>query len=721
MSTTFGQKLRLNVAAIISEATVGRLLVCIDEEALIEDLASKVRQALARTDVEGHLLRLTNRIGANLPSDERVGDVLRDAEEVIAVLTATPEDPAVRQQLAGGIGEIMSFARAPAQPPIAANVGGGVPRFQQMPQGGPCEQMEDSWQTQLSPSPMAPQPQAPGGQYKQLPGPAETFEEDIADLQIMRGDEQRRLPPGSDWSVEGLSSKLREYISSRFREAHVSACDPGNSFIAVTMRPRPRAGAVPAQPIHYSIARIDIMEFERLCSNKIQETRNRGDYFKRCQQALRAMLEKGVSPTQYAQNMLPYRYRTGEEFTDLISEADTPTFGQVEGFRPTIVIDNSGAVGETLTFVRTALKRLLYSYLVAKSKFNLVKFSPQGNPVAWANGMVPPTAQVLREAEEWLDGIRPVKHNHSANLLEGIQLAMAHPEADAVYVLTSRLPRRMNLDGAVRSLRSMNIRDLPLHVLGIECEPKAELELRRLAEDNHGSFRAKRFLQGRGGDSFGSTLSSSCGLDVTNSVGPRDDDDSHLTISGQLSILEIMLEEQEIATVDWLEEQKCANRLLLTTAFQQPVPDAEQARTMYQRAALSEFKRRNGNSDAHLQELVEAHIGRGPGCAKAAPSEFALPPPVGSAGYGGPGKERQRVAARASDRAASQPRESTPNSCRRPSMANPWDRPGATIKVSQLSRKGPGPLPPRAGRPPSARGSRPASAARADSARRRDW
>jgi hypothetical protein len=739
MSTTFGQKLRLNVVALIDEVTVGRLLVCIDDEALIEDLSSKVRGALAKSNVEGHLLRLTNRFGANLPSDEKVGDVMRDAEEVVAVLTAEPEDPVVRQQLLGGVGEIMSFARAAPdaggagnigghRPALAANVYGTGPRLQQrLPSGGREEftgmpfsggeesfqtvlpitldarqNMRASHQTELAVAGGVDRPTAP-----HVPGPAETFEEDLVELPPTKGGDlavQSRLPSGSDWTVEGLSPKLREYISTRFREAHISAADPGNSFIAVTMRPRARTGAVPSQPIHYSIARIDIVEFERLCGQKVQEIRCRADHFRRCQQALTSLMDKGASGSQYVANMLPYRYRAGEEFSDLLSEADMPTFGQVEGCRPTIVIDNSGVVGESLVFIRSALKRILYSFIVAKSKFNLVKFSPQGNPVAWANGMVQPTAQVLREAEEFLDGIRPVRHNHSSNLLEGVQLALAHPEADAVYVLSSGLPRRCSLEIAVRSLRSMNIRDLPLHIVGVECEPKAELELRRLAEDNHGSFRHKRFSPGQ--NTFASTLGSSGSTEVTSRLGRKDNDDARLTISGQLSILEIMIEEQEMHTVDWLEEQKCATRLLFTTASQQPVPDWEQARGIYQRAALTDERRLMGDSQSRLQELVEAHVARGSAS------------PAAAAGYLGPGAERRRVAQAASQRASSQPCAAG-DAARRPSVVNPWDRPGAVIKTSQFISKGSrgtGLLPPTGtGRPGSARGRRPASASRAAS------
>lgn len=725
MSTTFGQKLRLNVVALISEATVGRLLICIDEEALIEDLSSKVRGALVRSQIEGHLLRLTNRFGANLPSDEKVGDVLRDAEEVIAILTDEPDDPGVRQQMAGGVGEIMSFARAAPQhgdhgrDQIASNIGGGA-RMHGAPDrnsmaplpfsGGEESFLGGSFQTAL--------PGSPGGQHhgsqganclppskSSCPGPAETFEEDLMDAPIVKVGHNvvsSKFPMSSDWTVEGLSPKIREYISTRFREANMTAADPCNSFIAVTMRPRARAGAVPSQPIHYSIARIDVVEFERLCGMKIQETRGRADHFRRCQQALKSLVDKGAAGSEYTANMLPYRYRDGEEFSDLLSEADMPTFGQVEGHRPTIVIDNSGATGESLVFIRSALKRLLYSFFVAKSKFNLLKFSPNGKPVAWANGMVPPTAQVLREAEEFLDGIRPVKLNHTANLLEGVQLAMAHPEADAVYVLTSGLPRRCGLEAALRALRSMNIRDLPLHVVGVECEPKAELELRRLAEDNHGSFRHKRFTPGQ--NTFASSLGNSGKPEVTQMLsGANSNEDARLTISGQQTILEIMLEEQEMHTVDWLEEQKCANRLLFSTQSQQPVPDAAQARGLYQRAVLHQEKRQTRDSPSHLQDLVEAHMCR--------TQPLAPLSPAAAAGYLGPGAERRRVA---QARANSQP-HAYADSTRRPSTVNPWDRPGGVIRASQQIGKGTrGPMQPRSGRPSSAR-SRPGSAQRTSS------
>ena len=52
-----------------------------------------------------------------------------------------------------------------------------------------------------------------------------------------------------------------------------------------------------------------------------------------------------------------------------------------------------------MAFIKVALKRMLYSFLVAKSKFNLVKFATNGRPMLWERELVPPTAHKLRDAE----------------------------------------------------------------------------------------------------------------------------------------------------------------------------------------------------------------------------------------------------------------------------------------------------------------------------------
>lgn len=168
-------------------------------------------------------------------------------------------------------------------------------------------------------------------------------------------------------------------------------------------------------------------------------------------------------------------------------------------------------------------------------------------------------------------------------------------------------------------MRSLNIREVPINVIGIDCDDKNSLELRRLAEENHGSFRQKRFAE------------SLAERPSTASKAPRwqlPDSATQMTISGQLSIFEIMLEEKSRQLADWLDEQKCANRLLLSTATQQAVPAPEQLRLMKQRALVP---------GRRLEELLTL--------------------------------ERPK---------------SVHSEVRRPSLVNPWDRPGGAIRASRL-------------------------------------
>mmetsp|Transcript_96199 Transcript_96199/g.152171 ORF Transcript_96199/g.152171 Transcript_96199/m.152171 type:complete len:674 (+) Transcript_96199:27-2048(+) len=666
-----GQKRRLNVVALISEVTVGKLLICLDGNSLVEDLASKIRDALVKSNIQGRLVRLTNKQGYNLQSDDTVGDVLFDAEEVIAVLTAEPQDPVTRQQLEGGVGELMSFSHA-----------------------GENRHRDDLMPHSFSGGAEPTQGVTIGQQRPAIPGPAEVLEEDLLDA---LGDKDAPLrtwvPTNTDWTVEGLTPKLKEYISTRFREVNISAADPGQTFISVSMCPRSRAGR--AQPVNYSIARIDVIEFERMCEEKVQEMRSRADHLSRCQKVLQALLDKGASDAEYAPNMLPYRFRTDEKIADLRAEADLPTFGHVEGFRPTILVDTSSGVGESLAFIRHALKRMLYSFIVAKSKFNFLKFSSHGRPVAWANELVPPTAQVLREAEEFLDNLRPVKPGRMVNLLEGISLALSDPEVDSVFILTSGLVGKYNIEAVARAVREHNIRAIPLHIIGIDCSYEAEFELRRIADDNHGSFRHKRFSA----QLTGSMNKASLEGGLVDCEG-----DARLTISAQLSIIQIMIEEQERREVDWLEEQKCSNRLLFSSASQQAVPGVEDAAELYRRSMFLNDQRQLGQSKSGLKEVVETAAGLGNLRATAPPTRVA------AAGILGQGAGR---------RTRSQPRAPTTETLKRPSVVNPWDCSGDIFREAKLSSRkisaGTGTLP-RGRSGYSARG-RPSSASRVENGR----
>jgi len=635
--------MRVNVSAQQGAAPAGKFLVLVDEGAFVQDLAAKVRGALAKRGIVGDLVRLDNAYSAHLPEEEPVGDVLRDGEEVVAVLQH-PDARARKQAAARDKGDLDALL-------------------------GVQDDSEDE-------------------PYEPVPGPATTFEEDLKqdaddeDAPPIGGFRFANKGPG-DWQVTDLTPKFREFVATRFKEVHASAAEPGNTFITVTMRP---CAPECARPVHYSIARIDVIEFERLCGRKIQEIRSRIDFFNRCSEALRSLQDNGAAPEDYAPNMLPYVFRADSEFGSLLREADGEQFGQAEGNRPVIILDTSGPPGEALErrtlYTREAMKRMIYSFLVTKSKFNFIKFTPQGQAWRFDCEMAAPAAQRLREAEEFLDALRPVRptgpRGGGPDLLDAMRHALSY-ESDSVYLVTSGLSKWVDPERFVSEVRARNLRNVPIHVIGVDVhDMKAELDLRRLAEESQGTFRQKRF---DGPPSFSAVEQRRPPLPTP--------DGERMTIGGQVEVLDIMLGEEEAQSKSWLEEQRCANQLLLVTATQQAVPDPWQAR----QAALRRAEALAGQAQRpRLQQLLEAKHGAAhqsvPGDAhpvKSAAAALAsgLVPDSSHAALrrGGPGP-----------RAASVPRPGAHGAeIRRPSVANPWDRPylnpvTGVVRVSQLKQ-----------------------------------
>eukprot|EP00445_Apocalathium_hangoei_P042274 CAMPEP_0203971460 /NCGR_PEP_ID=MMETSP0359-20131031/98486_1 /ASSEMBLY_ACC=CAM_ASM_000338 /TAXON_ID=268821 /ORGANISM="Scrippsiella Hangoei, Strain SHTV-5" /LENGTH=744 /DNA_ID=CAMNT_0050909437 /DNA_START=57 /DNA_END=2288 /DNA_ORIENTATION=- len=660
-----GRKVRVNVSALAAgDALVGKFLICVDEGSFVQDLIAKVRKALVRAGVQMQLVRLDNMQRAHLPEEEPVGDVLRDGEDIIAVMSdARKDDSQVDDLNVGCLDDLLA-------PSKASEHDEGEP-WEPVP--GPSTRFEEDSQLEAE--------EEAAEAENDAQGPAYHFPPSTAHLKFPN------KGPG-DWEVQDISPKLREFIATRFKEVHGQVAEPGSSFVTVEMRPHEPENAL---PVRYSVARIDIIEFERLCGRKVQETRSRADFFNRCMEALQSLLHNGATPEDQASNMLPYRYRRDDEVDGLLREADGNSFGQVEGCRPIIILDTSGAAGEALQFIRPALKRMLYSFLVAKGKFNFIKFSNQGQPYAFDAEMAAPSQQRLREAEEWLDSLRPVRSAAATgggpDLLEAIRLAVSARDVDVVYVLTPGLSRRSDAERFQAEVRARNLRNLPIHIIGIDCESKAELDLRRLASASQGSFRLKRF---DGPMAFPSA--------EPRRPAPQQASREKLSIGGQVNILDIMLEEEDGQSRRWLEEQKCANQLLLATATQQPVPDSRQARLSALRMAENIAQR------PRLQDLVEgssapfagsgslaaaaALAGGGSGTAAlatvaACASSLAEASLCG--GRGGPGPRSHRP------RATSQQRCAGEADIRRPSVANPWDRPylhAATgvVRVSELKK-----------------------------------
>jgi len=633
-----GQKLRLNVVALTGGGTEEKLLVCIDEEATVEDLASKIASVLAKARIEGRLLRLTNTKNAHLRDEDRVGDALRDGEDVLAVLTQQLEDPAARRDGVGAPGVTASLSAGSSFPKVPryamqeaeAAALGGVPK----------EVIGPTAPVSVMSGVAAP--------AEFLPGPVEAFEEDWKVPASRTGVSQEASPKRSrcDWEVEQLTHKLREYVVARFREMHEMPADPGSTYIIVSLRPREQPGSVVSPlPLHYSVARVDIIEFERLARRKVQECRMRLDFFRRCLEALNSLLDRGAVREAYVPNMLPYSYRQDEEFGSLLEEVDEGTFGQAEGFRPVIVLDTSGPLGQHLVFVKAAIKRLMYSFIVAKSRFNIITFNSSGKAVSWEDHLVPPVAQKLKEAESFIDMAQPC---FQTDLLEAMRWAVQSCDADMVYLLTSGFCKKTDVEYCRADIRSRNLRQLPIHVIGVQCEVRAEVDLRRLAEENRGSFRHKSFRSKTSiSKCFAQLLSSRRTSTPKQALGKAA---QCLSVGGQIDILEVLVKEQEVQITNWLEEQKCSNRILLSTTSQHPVPDARQARYAAGQLVVNQLCRA---APPPLRELLQ---GRRP---RSRTSCFGCSP---------------RTEKWASDDGA-----------RRPAVQNPWDRPSGVVKVSEVA------------------------------------
>lgn len=342
-------------------------------------------------------------------------------------------------------------------------------------------------------------------------------------------------------------------------------------------------------------------------------------------------------------------------------------------------------------YVQASLKRLLYNWCSGKSLFNLVHYTRRshGTAKSWASEMVPPSAQALREAEAFLETIAPVD---KVNLLDGIRCALQQ-ECDAVYIISSGPDPRMDPNMLLQAVRQLNLREAAIYTIGVDSEPQAEEFLRRLAETNHGEFRAKPITT--------RALYEGNNIQPTAKGGreraTRDKLNRKLTLGGQTKIVEVMVEEHTRHEGLWLEEQKCANLLLLASMTQGAVPGPQDARHVRQVIAEKQQTRLGGGylylDDNETYTPLRACFQRATSASPDDPTVYAEPPPSGgqvrSSVPHGSSRYNERLGMKvASTKSATSfdatALRSTAPTLRKPSLANPWDRPeGVQIKVGE--------------------------------------
>jgi len=613
-----GRKLRINVSVQLNEpGSVGKFLVVVDAEASLSSLVEKIQRTLVRNNVSGTVLRVRNSIGAALPIDEALVDMLADGEDV-------------HVEMVGDDGELAGAPKITAQEQFSQRTGSSSTMRPSMPVArggstgmrvsthieGPLEQLvpDDSGRTNVVLSrPVADPKNCVGGaDHGGVPGPSEVMETEMFARDHLFQDQ----PPNptvfdtydNDWLAESLTPRLKDYVFARFNEAHIAEpkyvksikkyvasrfFQTSGSFVSIFLRPQTRFGsdAATTMPVHYNIPKSQLGEFRRLAERTIQHFEQRLQLLQRTEIALRNVLQKGMSEQDTINVMLPYSYSTWEEIEGLMIESENPVLGTIRGSRPVLIIDTAASSSKNLSYLRAVVKKALRNTLVTKHSFNIISFfGARGAERGFASTLISPAQQALLDAEEWLDQLVVVPKTH---LLDGLRLALADPHVDSIYVLSSGESLRAGDDVTLpaRNLQSINVRMVPIHCVGIDCSGPAELALRHVAEANRGTFGIKRFTAAQSSVCAYDHNWTSWRTEAVNTAAKKIEEDfkaQKLTIGGQLTIVEVMISEEQQKLDTWLQEFECCERLLVT--------DEKLRETALERDSLREMQRSMAHS-----------------------------------------------------------------------------------------------------------------------------
>lgn len=604
----------------------------------MEQLYEKLSRTLRRAGVQATIERVLNDIGAVLPHDEFMGDMLRDGEEVIVTLrgedgkSSFPIDaaaPASALQTGGGRGLVCSArAGAPTSKgivPITAMV--------EMPTGESDESSSDEEQLPAGPQVVEypPPPVFPRGSGEgsmPIPGPSEEFEIEAMPRETMFVEHPcEPIAPATydnDFLHENLTPKLRQFVLEHFQEDLITepkyvpsikkfvgskfyqAC---GSFVTVFMRPQVVVGSDPGAtlPVHYNVAKSDILTFQHKSEGQMERAEEHLELFAATMRGLRSLLVRGMSESDHINVMLPHSYQAFEESEGVMMEADRPLFPKIDGSRPVIIIDTSGPAGKHLPFVKAALKRALHAQLASCAAFQFIRFAASGGePHLWAQEMVPPTDEVLQSAEEWIENLVPAS---KAVLLNGIRYALGHEAADVVYVLSSAEVDKSHHDSVLTGIRALNSREVAIHTIAVDPGPMGELLLRNIAESNHGDIVIKFFdeLAARNACATGDPRWKSWRTNLVNEKSKQLSDTfkkQKLSIGGQIKIIDVMQREERQKENMWREERNCAQRLLIGAEVQRTgSQDRDAVRELERKTARTQSERVGGGFAYQTSEL----------------------------------------------------------------------------------------------------------------------
>lgn len=575
-----------------------------------------------------------------------------------------------------------------------------------------------------------------------VPGPTEHFDVDRQGPQEQLEAVKHPLQPiqpatfDNDWLVEGLTPKLRDWVLHRFQEHFVTEPkyvpsigkfvgarfhQASGSFVTLFIRPHTLVGSDPgaSAPVHYNVAKNDLLIFQRDVEVHLGKAQQHIELFDATMNGLNALLAKGMSEGELVSNMLPLSYTALDEVEGVMHEVEAPLFQNIQGKRPAIIVDSTSGAGKHLPFVKAALKRALHTQLASKEAFQLISFVPEtGRPQAWRDSLQRPSDVLLNEAEAWIDALAPCAF---ASLVAAVQLATAtFTDIDTIYLLSSGDLDQAHHSEMLSAIRSINAKELPIHVVAVGPSAVSELLLRNIAESNHGGFVMKRFSAKRPQDpkwtSWRTNLVNEKSKQLAENFKKQ-----QMSIGSQMKVVEVMRTETEQKAAAWHEEWKCTQRLLLTSETR-PLRSVENRATQETvRTGGGYLYRRSQILDVNLDQYFH-HGGALPWTAQSDSVAKGPKVPAGGAiGYGRAprlppqsgeplpegalaaqearlqAEERRRVRASSSD---SRPRRGSNRVPVVPTVStNPWYTPGAfdrtqlpvpAYKLQPLPRTGKG-------------------------------
>ncbi|CAJ1329667.1 unnamed protein product [Effrenium voratum] len=658
------RRLRLNIVAYLSSQAVAKFLIVVEEESGMEALYTKAQQVLRRTGLHATIVEVRNSFQALVPTDEFLGDIFRDGEEVVVVLRGQDGHLMEEQPPRFDRGQEQPRLLAPLAPrreqfvepatrlaphdefgqsaarilPVTAHV--TLPEFHD--ESEPDEEEDEA--------PLAPaEEDYPPRPVGQVPGPTEDFEMERMPYETMQVDhpcDPVQLGAYDDsWLVEHLTPRLRDFIISRFQPDLITepkyVASIGKyvgakfrqtcgAFVSVFMRPQTALKSDPSatMPVHYNIPKSELFMFMRKVEVQIEELQKHQEVLSASLRALRALLAKGMAESDLVAVMLPLNYHAFAEVEGSMIEAEQP-LPMAAGRHPVVIIDTSGAVAEHLIYVKAAVKRALHTHMGCKSSFQLVRFR-RGEPRLWAQDMMAtrrgnshsgnpslerattqqrmsqaPTEKALQAAEDWIDRLEPTEYG---NLVEAVRFALAFKNCDEICIISSASAyRHTEHEKVLANVRSVNKREVAIHTTGVEPDPHGELLLRSISESNHGDFTLKSFQdQGVGRANVIPGQDSKWTSWRTMLVNEKTKKLSEsfkqqkMGIGSQVNILAVMLREEGQFEESWRQEWTCAQQLLAKVP---ECPDRDMVRELERNASQTISARVGGGFIYHTRQM----------------------------------------------------------------------------------------------------------------------